>query len=197
MTPGRPRVAARARRPSSGGSPGRGSPLRLLLTAVALGVILLLVVARLLAPAVQDDPAVATYPVNATLEAELVRVVDGDTIIVRLSDGTEERVRYEGIDTPETVKPDAPVEPFGPEATEANTRLLQSGPLRLELDVRQRDRFGRLLAYVFAGDVLVNEALLREGLALRSTYPPNVKYVERFSAAENRARDEGVGIWGD
>jgi micrococcal nuclease len=127
------------------------------------------------------------------VSATLVRVVDGDTIIVRLPNGRQERVRYIGIDTPE-LRPE--VEPFAQEATRQNEELLRSGSIRLLLDVQERDRFGRLLAYVWAGDVFVNERLVADGYALVATYPPNVAYTEAFVEAERRARAEGRGLWG-
>ncbi|GAB4252761.1 MAG: thermonuclease family protein [Thermoleophilia bacterium] len=161
-------------------------------------VVALVVLARLLAPAFSGSDSVPpTYPAQGVLEARLVRVVDGDTIIVQVKDGAEERVRYEGIDAPETVKPGSPVEPFGPEAAEANAELLSAGTLRLELDVRQRDRFGRLLAYVFAGELFVNEELVRQGYAHLSTFPPNVRYADRLQEAQRQAREKGAGLWAD
>jgi micrococcal nuclease len=125
--------------------------------------------------------------------AALVRVVDGDTIVVRLPNGRQERVRYIGIDTPE-LRP--AVEPWAREATLYNKELLGKGPIRLRLDVQERDRFGRLLAYVWAGDVFVNERLVADGYARAATYPPNVAYTEVFVEAERRARAEARGLWG-
>ncbi len=117
------------------------------------------------------------------------RVIDGDTI--ELSDG--EHVRYIGIDTPEM----RPVEAWAEAATEANRELVEGRIVRLELDVQERDRYGRLLAYVWVGDLLVNEELVRRGLAQVSTYPPNVRYERRFLAAQREARAAGCGLWSD
>jgi len=129
--------------------------------------------------------------------AELVRVVDGDTIRVRF-EGREERVRYIGIDTPEIAHGDGEVsEPFGDAATEANRRVLRTGALRLVFDVEERDRYGRLLAYVYAGDTMVNEALLREGFAQVLTVPPNVRHAERFRGIQREARAAGRGLWAE
>ncbi|MBC7293105.1 MAG: thermonuclease family protein, partial [Thermoleophilia bacterium] len=72
----------------------------------------------------------------------LVRVIDGDTIVVRMPDGHTEKVRYLGVDTPETVHPEKPVEPMGEEAAAFNRALVEAGPLRLELDVQERDQYG-------------------------------------------------------
>ena len=125
------------------------------------------------------------------------RVVDGDT--VTLADGR--LVRYIGIDTPEVrrriggrwVKDP---EPFGEAATEANRRLVEGRAVRLESDVQTHDRFGRLLAYVYTGDLMVNEELLRQGYAQPLTIPPNVRYVQRFRAAAEEARQAQRGLWG-
>ena len=134
---------------------------------------------------------------------EVVRVVDGDTIIVRQQSQPpdpprvrEARVRLLGIDTPETVKPNSPVEPWGPEATEFTKRLTAEGNVRLELDKRRIDRYGRSLAYVYVGDRLLNEELVRAGLARVSVYPGDSATIERrLRAAEAEAREAERGIW--
>ncbi len=129
--------------------------------------------------------------------AEVVRVIDGDTISVRVG-GRVETVRLIGIDTPETVHPEQPPEPFGKEARDYLASLLDEGTVCLERDVSERDRYGRLLRYVWLQDgTLVNEALLLAGLAVVTTYPPDVKYVEsRFLPAQQAARAAGRGLWG-
>jgi micrococcal nuclease len=126
---------------------------------------------------------------------DVVRVVDGDTIIINFN-GKEERVRMIGIDTPETVHPTKPVEPFGPEASEYTKRRLEGKKAGVELDVQERDQYGRLLAYVWVDGVMINNELLEEGLAVVSTYPPNVKYVELFRQTEKKAKEEKKNIWG-
>ncbi|GAB4343149.1 MAG: hypothetical protein Kow0099_21320 [Candidatus Abyssubacteria bacterium] len=98
-----------------------------------------------------------------------MRVIDGDTIVVKLSGGNEGKVRYIGIDTPETKHPNKGVQYYGREATEANTRLVDGKEVELETDVQRWDRYGRLLAYVYVGDVFVNERLVRDGFARVST----------------------------
>ncbi len=125
----------------------------------------------------------------------VVRVVDGDTIIVDY-EGRPERVRYIGIDTPETVDPRRPVEVYGKEAAAANRRMVEGRRVRLEFDVERRDRYGRLLAYVWVGDTLVNDWLVRNGYAQVATYPPNVRYVDRFLDSQRAAREAGRGLWG-
>jgi micrococcal nuclease len=130
--------------------------------------------------------------------ATVVAVVDGDTIVVRIG-GVDERVRLIGIDTPETVAPDRPVECFGPEASARAVELLPPGSkVRLERDVEPRDRYDRLLAYVTrAGDGrLVNLVLVEEGYAEASSFPPNTARDGDLAAAEARARSAGLGLWG-
>lgn len=129
--------------------------------------------------------------------ADVVRVVDGDTIVVSI-DGRQERVRYIGVDAPET-GPAGDAEPFGDEATAMNKALLDGGRVCLERDISDRDRYGRLLRYAWLLDGrLVEEELLREGLAFVVTYPPDVKYVESLHLpAQAAARDARRGIWAE
>ena len=130
----------------------------------------------------------------------LIEVTDGDTIRVDVA-GQEEPVRFILIDAPETSDPNNPPECFGQEATTYLSWLLSlGGDLYLETDVSDRDRFGRLLRYVWLdfgdGEVyLVNEALVRAGYAAFSTYPPDVKYVEEMREAGQFAREYGYGLW--
>ena len=133
-------------------------------------------------------------------EARVLRVVDGDTIIVLL-DGREERLRYIGIDAPESVAPDRPVECFGPEATKENERLVGGRTVYLEADSEERDRFGRLLRYVYVeepGDrlTMVNEQLVIGGFAEAGSYPPNERYSDSLFAAEREASARDTGLWG-
>lgn len=129
-------------------------------------------------------------------EVTVARVVDGDTIVVRM-DGSQEKVRFIGVDTPETKHPTEPVECYGPEASAFTERLLPPGTsVRLEVGVEEWDEYGRLLAYVWLEDRMVNEVLLSEGYARTMTIPPNVRYAERFRRAQREARAEGRGLWG-
>jgi micrococcal nuclease len=123
------------------------------------------------------------------LSGPVVRVIDGDTIEVELG-GERERVRYIGIDTPEMSDDRPEIRALAFEARRVNARLVEGRRVRLELDVEKRDRYGRLLAYVWVGDTLVNEALVRTGHAAPYTFPPNVRYVERFVEAARVARAE-------
>jgi micrococcal nuclease len=131
------------------------------------------------------------------VEAALLQVVDGDTIRVRMADGSEEKVRYIGIDAPEIAHSDAAGEYLGDEATAHNAELLASGPLRLETDVEERDDFGRLLAYVWAGEVFINQRMVADGYARARNYPPNLTRQEQLWDAHDAAREAGVGIWGE
>lgn len=127
------------------------------------------------------------FLVSQDLSGPVVRVLDGDTIEVELG-GERERVRYIGIDTPEMGDERPEIRALAFEARRANARLVEGRRVRLELDVEKRDRYGRLLAYVWVGDTLVNEALVRAGYAAPYTFPPNVRYVEGFVEAARLAR---------
>jgi micrococcal nuclease len=129
------------------------------------------------------------------ITAEVIRVVDGDTINVQMN-GKEETVRLLLIDTPETVHPTKPVQPFGSEASSFVKELLNGSNVQLELDVGERDKYGRLLAYVYIDDQMVNEMLLEKGLArLAYVFEPNTKYVDDFSAIQKQAQQQRIGIW--
>jgi len=138
----------------------------------------------------------AEVPVSA-VEVTLLHIIDGDTIRVRMPDGSEERVRYIGIDAPEVADPGSPGEYLGEEAAAHNADLLACGPLRLQTDIDERDDFGRLLAYVWAGDVFVNERLVLDGYARAHDYPPNLARQDRLWEAHAKARQAGIGIWAD
>jgi micrococcal nuclease len=129
------------------------------------------------------------------IAGRVVAVSDGDTIRVRLDSGRVERVRYIGIDTPETAKPDAPAECFADRARDFNERLVGDREVGLEPGVEERDRYGRLLAYVYAGRTFVNAELLRRGYAVPLTVPPNVRFATRFRRIARDARREGAGLW--
>ncbi len=124
---------------------------------------------------------------------KVVKVIDGDTIKIE----TGEVVRLIGIDAPETVHPSKPVACFGKEASQKAKEILEGGLVKLEKDVSEKDKYGRLLRYVWKDDVLVNELLVREGYATVSTYPPDVKYQNRFLEAQRLAREENKGLWAE
>jgi micrococcal nuclease len=126
---------------------------------------------------------------------KVLRVVDGDTIEVSFN-GKAEKVRFIGVDTPESVHPDASRNvPYGKIASEFTSGMLSNQTVGLEFDVQERDQYGRLLAYVYLNGVMFNKTLLDEGHASVSTYPPNVKYVDIFTAAQQAARAAGKGQW--
>lgn len=129
------------------------------------------------------------------VEARVIRAVDGDTIEARIG-GHDEYVRYIGVDTPETVKPDTPVQCFGPRASAFNHRLVEGHRVRLVFGVERRDVYGRLLAYVHLGDRFVNAILARRGLARPLTIPPNDRYAPLFRRLSLRAARAGRGLWG-
>ena len=154
----------------------------------ALAVALCSAVCGCSAPGGDERQKADTVPV--------VRVVDGDTIRVGLPSG-EEPVRYIGIDTPESVKPGAPVECFAKRASAYNERLVAGERVRLVYDVERRDRYGRLLAYVYRArdGLFVNAELVRRGYATAVTFPPNVAHEREFRRLARRARMSGRGLW--
>jgi micrococcal nuclease len=125
-----------------------------------------------------------------------VRVVDGDTIRVVVG-GREEPVRYIGIDTPESVKPGTPVQCFAKRASAFNARLVEGERVRLVSDVEARDRYGRVLAYVYRArdGLFVNAELVRRGFATTLTISPNVAHAAEFKVLATRARLSGLGLW--
>ena len=162
------------------------------MTPRAIGAPLLVVLALIstaCAPPADDGLPAGT--------ARIVSIVDGDTVVIDL-DGSDERVRLIGIDTPETVHPTRPVECYGAESTDRITELVPPGSVvRLERDVEWRDHFGRLLLYLFRADddLFVNEALVAEGYAATWHIDPNGAYRSVLGAAEQDARAAGRGLW--
>ncbi len=156
-------------------------------------VLLLVSLAACSSSHASKPPSTGVLEENATLD----RVVDGDTIDVRI-DGSTERVRLIGIDTPETKKPNTPVQCYGPEATANTKHLLPEGtPLRLVRDVQARDDYGRLLAYVYRADdgTFVNLQIVAQGYAHTLTIPPNVAFADQFVAAARDAEHDNLGLW--
>lgn len=139
--------------------------------------------------------------------AHVVRVIDGDTIEVEITArtngpgagtaGTDHifTVRLLGIDTPESVRPNHPVECFGREASAATAALLEGRAVRLVKDVEETDGFDRLLRYVYIGDEMANARLVANGYAHALTYPPNVRHADLLIALQRQARGEGRGLW--
>jgi micrococcal nuclease len=137
---------------------------------------------------------------GAAIGGRVVRVVDGDTVKIRLGDRRGTRtVRYIGVDTPESVKPGEPVQCFGKQASEFNRRMVAGRHVRLRVGRERTDRYGRLLAYVYVQGKdrrFVNEELVRAGYARTLEISPNVDFARRFRALERRARRAGRGLWG-
>lgn len=159
-----------------------------------------------LAPVVSSSPIASSESQIASLapsadeagekiEGELVkviRVVDGDTIEIEGG----EKVRYIGIDTPETVDPRKTVQCFGVEASKKNKELVEGKMVRLEKDVTDRDKYNRLLRYIYVGDTFINLELVRQGFAYSYSYPPDIKYQDQFVKAQQEAREAKRGLWG-
>lgn len=137
-----------------------------------------------------------TFLAQAGEKYRVVWVVDGDTIKIH----TEELVRYIGIDTPEIRKKvhgkwKYDPEPLGEEARQFNKLLVKGKKVRLEYDSETKDRFGRLLAYVFIDDIFVNLEMIRQGYARTLNIPPNTRYRDIFKKAEKKAKQKKIGIW--
>lgn len=141
---------------------------------------------------------VLTLPAAAqsTLEATVTRIVDGDTIHVRV-DGRPEKVRYIGVNTPEVHHPRKGEEPGGRAAAAVNRDLVNGRRVRLELDTQSRDRYGRLLAYVWVDETMINAELVRRGFAQAMTIPPNVRHQSLFLKLQREAREARRGLWAE
>ena len=141
-------------------------------------------------------PALVSCEDGSFLAVKVVRVVDGDTIQVCCIGWKREKVRYIGVNTPETKHPTRGVEYFGKEASEANRKLVDGKTVRLEFDVQQLDRYGRLLAYVYLEDgTFVNAWLVEQGFAQVMTVPPNVRHQNLFLKLQREAREARRGLW--
>jgi micrococcal nuclease len=143
----------------------------------------------------RSDHGGAPSGAPSSAPALVTRVVDGDTVEVRLA-GREEDVRYIGVDTPESVAPGQPVECYGNDASEFNRSLVEGERVRLEYGAERRDVYGRLLAYVYLRGELVNAELLQRGYARTLAIAPNTDRAEAFDRIEQRAANAGRGLWG-
>lgn len=133
---------------------------------------------------------------SGSTDGRVVRVVDGDTVHVALPGG-QETVRYIGMDTPESVKPHTPVQCFSKRASARNRALVAGREVTLRFDAERRDRYGRLLAYVYrrSDGLFVNAELVREGLARGYPFPPNTSHARAFADLERGARSHDRGLW--
>lgn len=138
---------------------------------------------------ITSQPSKSLQSLNQLVK--VTRVVDGDTIEIEGG----QRVRYIGIDTPETVDPRKAVQCFGKEASTKNKELVEGKQVRLEKDISETDKYGRLLRYVWVGDIFVNDYLVRQGYAHSSSYPPDIKYQNQFTQAQNEAKSNYRGLW--
>ena len=146
----------------------------------------------------------ATFPVtipteniiaiNGSASGTVVNVVDGDTADITVN-GIKYRVRFIGIDTPETVKPNTPVQFMGKEASDYTKSRLFNQNVTLEFDAQLYDPYNRLLAYVYVGGSFFNQELVQNGYASVATFPPNVKYEQVFIAAQKYAMDNNLGLY--
>jgi micrococcal nuclease len=160
--------------------------------------------AKYISPSVQvpetlvDEVADYILPKEAdtSFEYKVNRVVDGDTIEVDI-DGKLWKVRYIGVDTPETIHSGQPVGCFSDESTLRNKQLVEGQRVKLVKDFSETDKYGRLLRYVYVNDVFVNMKLVEDGFAKVTTYPPDIGHSQDFLAAEKIAKEEEVGLWGE
>lgn len=131
-----------------------------------------------------------TFFIGAPVFSKVINVkevIDGDTIVLQ----SGEHVRYIGIDTPEKDQP------FYQRAKELNQKLVEGKEIRIEFDVQRKDKYGRLLAYVYVGETFVNAELVRNGLANLYTVPPNVKHSDYFLKLQSEAKEKKLGIWSE
>ena len=155
-----------------------------------IGILMALFIALFPTPV----PEIITTSSSTPVSVDLVRVVDGDTILVSI-EGKEEYVRYIGIDTPEQYKDKEP-ECFSAEAINFNRSLLDGySKVQLVADKEGRDKYNRLLRYVYAGEVFINAKLLQDGYAKTLSIKPNTRYAQKFKNFEKEAKKEKLGLW--
>ena len=173
------------------------------------GLVVAALALLLLSPPVADavDCAMPRKP-SGLARASVVRVVDGDTLVVHVADGRRVRVRMIGVDTPEvhpsekltrdaqrSGKDVAAIRALGARASEFTKKHLAGRQVELERDATALDRYGRTLAYVWVGEELYNVLIMREGYASPLTIPPNVKYAETLAACHRTAHQARRGLW--
>jgi len=156
-----------------------------------LAVIVVAVYAYFTLEETPDNEKISDY-----IPVQLVKTIDGDTIKI-IYEGKEQNLRYLLVDTPETNHPQLGKQPFGEKAKERNRELLNQGQVEIEFDIGERkDKYGRLLAYVYVDGESIQEKLVEEGLArVGYVYPPNTRHLDIFEKAQKRAQKSGIGIW--
>lgn len=162
--------------------------LKLLISITLLVIVLLLFNSPVQLPQQVRVPSITP---ESKQMVKVIRVIDGDTIEIEGG----QKVRYIGINTPETVDPRRPVMCFGKEAAIKNKELVEGKEIRLEKDISETDKYARLLRYVYIGDLFVNDYLVRQGYAYASSYPPDVKYQQQFREAQKEAQENNRGLW--
>ena len=137
------------------------------------------------------------FQINEDVLYKVVRIVDGDTYVLEDDNGTKDKIRIIGADTPETKHPKKGLEPFGNEATAFAQKYLTNKVVRLKFEKEKRDRYKRVLAHVYINGVHFNKMLIDSGLAKSSFYYPNYKYIDAFEKAEEIANSNSLGIWSE
>lgn len=173
-----------------------------LFTIIGLTIIIISLISPKISSLITDGTDLQLEP------ATVIRVVDGDTILAQVN-GQKEKIRFIGIDTPETVNPRTPVEYYGPEASAYTKQILPEGKqIYLEYDKEKEDKYGRTLAYVWLSrppekldyrqyrEYMVNANLLAQGYAVPVAYKPNTKYQNIFEDLALPARETKIGVWG-
>jgi micrococcal nuclease len=140
-------------------------------------------------PSSQSEVAKVSESIKST--EKVVRVIDGDTFVIE----GDIRVRLIGMDTPEMKNKNKTIDCFAQEATNKLTSLISGKGVVLVKDVSETDKYGRLLRYVYLGDEMINDTLVKEGYARIATFPPDVKYVNQFLQSEKLAREGNLGLW--
>lgn len=150
-------------------------------------------------PEISVTPTLTTEPTSTINLIEVTKVIDGDTIMVKI-DEKEEAVRLIGVDTPETKDPRKPVQCFGEEAAKKTKELVEGKKVKLENDPSQndRDKYNRLLRYVYLEDgTLVNKKLIEEGFGFEYTYQIPYKFQAEFKMVQKQAESKKVGMWAE
>jgi len=142
---------------------------------------------------VTDQPSESVVSAQSTTTAMVIRIVDGDTIKVQI-DGQEETVRYIGIDTPELHR-DGEAACYSQAATDRNTELVAGKQVQLVSDAEDRDKYDRLLRYVYVDELFVNQLLVQEGYATTLEIKPNTDQAPVLERAEDVAREQNLGLW--